>query len=294
MNDFASFLSNFKKKTPIFLLNCHPYNIKSSLPLIMGIVNITTDSFFDGSVKKTTDSILKKVEQYIADGAQIIDIGGESTRPYSKVISIQEEIDQILPIISKVKQNFDIPISIDSYKSDVAKEAFEVGATIVNDISGMSLDPNMESFIIEQQATIVLCHIQGSPQTMQKKPTYKNVVQDIYSFLEQQSNKLISKGLPKENICLDPGIGFGKNQQHNIDILQHLHVFKKINSNILIGLSRKSFIQKLQGLETSDKLIPSVTLNLFSSLQGATILRVHDVKETAEALKSLYSIFIDE
>ena len=264
-----------------------PFFLKSSTPLIMGIINASPDSFFDGNQNHTLDEQLKKVEKYLNEGANIIDVGGESTRPYSEKIKTEQEIERIYELIYHIKQKFNPIISIDTYKQKVAQAALQAGASIINDISAMTLDAKMLPFIVKTKTPSILCHIQGSPQTMQQNPKYNDVVAEVSSFLKQKINILLEKGVPSELICIDPGIGFGKTVAHNLQILKNLKHFKKIHPHLLIGLSRKSFIEKIPNLSNSNRLIPSILLQTFASLQGASIIRTHDVLETFEALKIL-------
>ena len=256
----------------------------------MGILNTTPDSFFDGGQHNHVDQAVTHAQAMMKEGAQIIDIGGESTRPGAAKVPADEEAQRTIPVIEKLRKLYssdEILISIDTSKADVAKAAVMAGADIVNDISAMTFDKNMKNIILEHQPSVILNHIQGTPETMQRNPTYQNVSEDIRDFLKAQAELLIEKGFPRDKICIDPGIGFGKTLDDNLTLIKNLSVFEEINCAILMGMSRKSYIGKTPGLENSDRLIPSITCGVISYLAGASVLRVHDVKETQESLHML-------
>ena len=271
----------------------HNYNYKWKLrnktislggsPLIMGILNATPDSFSDGgkfnTTKKATDHALNMID----DGADIIDIGGESTRPGSKQISLSEEINRTIPIIKSLRKlNDSILISIDTSKSEVAHQAMEEGADIINDVASYNNDLNMPEIVRKHEAGIILMHMQGTPENMQIDPSYDNVVGEVSEFLNKKILDSIESGILKESIIIDPGIGFGKNINQNLTLLKNLDKFTKVHPT-LIGLSRKSFIGKIIGeKDPKDRLAGSLGAAAFSIIQGAHILRVHDVKETRD------------
>lgn len=256
---------------------------------IMGILNLTPDSFSgDGCLKNKEkgfkNRILKKAHQLINDGADILDIGGESTRPGAKKISITEEIHRVIPIIKILAKKIKIPISIDTYKTEVAQRALDAGATIVNTIMGVNLPKTFLKMIKNYNAVVVLMHMKGTPRTMQKNISYKNCTQEIMDVLKKSMEKCFEIGIKKDKIIIDPGICFGKTVSHNLEIINHLDLFHVLRRPILIGTSRKSFIGKILNKEAENRLIGSIASVCVSILKGAHIVRVHDVKETKEAV----------
>ena len=271
----------------------HNYNYKWKLrnktislggsPLIMGILNATPDSFSDGGKFNTTKKATNHALKMIDDGADIIDIGGESTRPGSKQISLNEEINRTIPIIKSLRKlNDSILISIDTSKSEVARQALEEGADIINDVTSYNNDLNMPEIVRKYEAGIILMHMQGTPENMQIDPSYDNVIGEVSEFLNKKILDSIESGILKESIIIDPGIGFGKNINQNLTLLKNLDKFTKVHPT-LIGLSRKSFIGKIIGeKDPKDRLAGSLGATAFSIIQGTHILRVHDVKETRD------------
>ncbi len=259
-------------------------------PLLMGILNVTPDSFFDGNQYQQLDKAIAHAEKLIAEGADILDIGGESSRPGAQPVSTQDEIARTIPLIAALSKRFTIPLSIDTVKSEVARTALDAGAMIINDISAMTFDPMMLELPQAYQAGVVLNHMRGQPQNMQKDPEYKDVTREVHAFLQKQIQTLAALGLSKEFIAVDPGIGFGKTPQHNYRLIEELESFDTLGCPILLGASRKSFVGKTLGLENSNRLIPSIATALYAALKGAAILRVHDVAETREAMLMLAAI----
>ena len=271
----------------------HNYNYKWKLrnktislggsPLIMGILNATPDSFSDGGRFNTTKKATHHALKMIHDGADIIDIGGESTRPGSKQISLNEEINRTIPIIKSLRKlNDSILISIDTSKSEVARQAMEEGADIINDVTSYNNDLNMPEIVRKYEAGIILMHMQGTPENMQIDPSYDNVIGEVSEFLNKKILDSIESGILKESIIIDPGIGFGKNINQNLTLLKNLDKFTKVHPT-LIGLSRKSFIGKIIGeKDPKGRLAGSLGATAFSIIQGTHILRVHDVKETRD------------
>ncbi|MBN2402857.1 MAG: dihydropteroate synthase [Spirochaetes bacterium] len=254
--------------------------------LIMGILNVTPDSFYDGGRNFGREKAIKKAYQLYKDGADIIDIGGESTRPGADTVSLSEEMDRVCPVIEAVADNIDIPVSIDTYKSEIAEEALKLGASIINDISGLAFDEKMAGIAAGYKSYIVLMHIKGNPKNMQVNPQYENLLKEIYSFLENAKEKAINSGIGKDKIIIDPGIGFGKTLEDNYRILNNIGFFKKMGFPLLIGLSRKSLIGRLYDNE-EDRLFATIALNTISSVYGADIIRVHDVREHYLAFQSI-------
>ncbi len=256
-----------------------------NLPLLMGIVNVTPDSFFDGGRYNRVDAAVDHALHLAADGADILDIGGESTKPGAEPVSLEDELARVIPVISRLKRECNLPISIDTYKSRVANAALEAGADIVNDISFGTFDKEMFSTVAASNSLYVGMHIQGTPRNMQKNPHYENVLREVSAFLFQQANQAENAGILRNRIAIDPGIGFGKNDSHNLSLLRGVRELKEDGYPVLIGASRKSMMGRLLGLPTEDRLAPSIAIAIFSAERGADIIRVHDVLETRTALK---------
>ena len=262
----------------------------SEKPLVMGILNITPDSFSDGGKYFGIDNALNRARKMIDDGADIIDVGGESTRPNSSCVSADEEIRRVIPIIKELSKETKIPISIDTYKAEVADKAIQAGAQIINDISGLQSDTEMARVAVTHNTPIVIMHIKGHPHNFPKNPVYTKLIPEIISFLESRIEYSINAGISHNKIIIDPGIGFGKRVKHNTEILRQLNKFKCLNLPIMIGTSRKSFIDKI--LKSSDEinLIGTLVTLVVAVSNGANIVRVHDVKETVQVIKMYNSI----
>ena len=255
-----------------------------SQPIIMGVLNITPDSFSDGGLFFDSKSAITQAEVMVQEGAGIIDIGGESTRPGAPEVSVEDELNRVIPVIEALSSNIDIPISIDTSKPIVMEKAFNAGASIINDVNALRSEGALQ-MAASLQADVCLMHMQGSPRTMQKNPTYDNVVSDVKAFFEQRIEACKSAGIKLNSITLDPGFGFGKNLGHNIALLKNLSEFHEFGVSILAGLSRKSMIGSLLGDKDVDsRMIGSVTAALIAVDNGADIIRVHDVAETKDAL----------
>ncbi|HHF99134.1 dihydropteroate synthase [Candidatus Aerophobetes bacterium] len=251
---------------------------------VMGILNLTPDSFYDGGRYRTEKEILKRVEQMIEEGADIIDIGGESTRPGSDRVSVEEELRRTIPYLRKIRDLFDIPLSIDTYKAKVAKEAIEAGAEMVNDISGLRFDPEMAEVISSKNASVVLMHIKGTPKNMQDNPFYESLMDEIISYLRKSLEIALKAGIDFDRIVIDPGIGFGKTVEHNLFILKNLEELRILRRPILIGVSRKSFIGKVLNLPVEERLFGSLAATSVAVMNGARIVRCHDVRETRQVI----------
>lgn len=266
------------------ILNLPEKSIDLSTPIVMGILNVTPDSFFDGGIHNSEKSLLVQTEKMLSEGATIIDIGGYSSRPNAKNVDEQEEIKRIQQTIYSVQKEFpESIISIDTFRSQVAKVALEEGASIVNDISGGSLDDNMFATISHYNVPYILMHMRGTPQTMESQSDYKNLLTDIHTYFLRKIHKLHKLG--HENIIIDLGFGFAKTLEDNYELLKNLSYFDKLNLPILVGVSRKSMIYKSLDCEAKDALNGTSILNAFALREGAKILRVHDVKEAMETIK---------
>ncbi len=261
------------------------YNF-SERSFIMGIINITPDSFSDGGKyfresKPDFENIINDAIKMEREGADFIDIGGESTRPGAEKIPTNEELERVIPVIEQLSQKIKIPISIDSYKSEVVEEAFKVGAEIVNDISGFTFDKNLPEIVSKYNKSCILMHIKGTPSNMQINPQYENVVKEVYNFLE--NSKEIAENTGIKQIILDVGIGFGKTLEHNIKLLTELSEFKRLGYPLLIGLSNKSFIDKIIPTPVKERLYGTIAANVIAILNGGNIIRVHNVLENKRA-----------
>ena len=253
--------------------------------IIMGILNVTPDSFSDGGQNDTLKHAISHAKLMIEEGAAIIDVGGESTRPGSPTVSVEDELKRTIPVIEELRSFWDGVISIDTSKPEVAREAVEVGANIVNDVTGLT-NPEMVLTCRDGQVGVVSMHMQGTPQTMQENPQYNDVVAEVRGFFEQQYETLTVAGIPKEYICFDPGIGFGKTLDHNLQLISEFQSLTIQGRPLLVGLSRKSFIGKiLNSSDLSDREWPTVALTSECYRKGARIHRVHQVKPNLDALK---------
>jgi len=258
--------------------------------LIMGILNVTPDSFADGGKYYTFDKATARAEKMVSEGTDIIDIGGESTRPGAEPVPLEEELKRVIPVISELAKKIKVKISIDTYKSEVARQALDKGASLVNEISGLRFDPQMVEVISKYGVPVIIMHMQGTPRNMQENPYYEDVVKDIYSFFEERINFALENGIKKENIYLDPGIGFGKTVEHNLQILRRINEFHSLGYPLVLGTSRKSFIGKSldssgQGLPVEERLEGSIASYVWAIIHRIRILRVHDVKEALRAVK---------
>jgi len=259
-------------------------------PLIMGILNITPDSFSDGGLYQDADSAVKRCMQMISEGADIIDIGGESSRPGSERVSSQEEIERIGPVIKKIREQSDICISVDTYKPVVAESALKGGADMINCIYGADPDPELLKIVASYSAGLCLMHMRGEPGTMQSETEYDDIINEIYSALRNSYEKALLKGISKDSVLIDPGIGFGKSVEGNLRLISNIGDFKKIGRPVLIGSSRKSFIGKILDNTPEERLSGTISANVCAFISGASIFRVHDVRENAEALKIAHMI----
>ena len=257
----------------------------SKKSLIMGILNVTSDSFSDGGVFFDEAKAVARAVQMAEEGADIIDIGGESTRPGAAKVDAKEEIKRILPVIKKIVKKVKIPVSVDTYKCEVAEAALGEGAAIINDISGLRFSPVIAGLTAKAKAGLILMHMKGTPSNMQEDPKYNNVVSEIKSYLKESIKIALKAGNKKESIIIDPGIGFGKTLEHNLIILKNLREFVKLGYPVMVGISRKSFIGKILKTESNMRLEGSLAAAVLAVKEGASIIRAHDIKETVRALK---------
>lgn len=254
-----------------------------SRPKVMGILNITPDSFSDGGRFIGKDAAISQARAMLAAGAAILDIGGESTRPGAEEVSVQQELDRVLPVIEAIRSELDCVISIDTCKTAVMKAAVAAGADIINDIKAL-LDTGAVDFAASAQVPVCLMHMQGQPRTMQQSPVYQNVVQEVSDFLQHRAAVCVAAGIPRSQIILDPGFGFGKSLQHNYQLLSQLSELLSLNYPVLAGMSRKSMIGQLVNVPPEERLAGSLACATIAVMKGARIIRVHDVKETVQAV----------
>jgi dihydropteroate synthase len=270
----------------MFTLNCKGRLLEIESPIVMGIINVTPDSFYEGSRNTSVDAALKLAEQMMAEGATILDIGGQSTRPGSRQLSVQQEMDRVLPVIEKLsKQTPHSIISIDTFDSEIAKAAVAAGASIVNDISGGLLDDHMLSTVASLNVPYICMHMKGSPQTMQKLADYKNVVNQVMEYFVERITACKNAGI--KDVIIDPGFGFAKMIQHNFQLLRSLEAFSIFNKPVLLGVSRKSTIYKTLNTTADEALNGTTVLHTIGLQKGASILRVHDVKPAMECIRLL-------
>lgn len=266
---WANFSFDFSKKT-----------------YIMGILNVTPDSFADGGLYFDKSAAIERAHQLVEEGSDIVDIGGESTRPGSEPISIEEELKRTITVIEAISKKIKAPISIDTYKSEVAKAALDAGASMVNDISGLRFDPRMPDVVSEYKVPVVIMHIKGTPKDMQQNPVYEALVPEIMDYFRIGIKIATGAGISEDKIIIDPGIGFGKTFNHNLEIINNLHEFTILEKPILMGPSRKAFIGKILGdVPATERLEGTAAVVAISIMNGANMIRVHDLKEMAKVAK---------
>jgi dihydropteroate synthase len=251
---------------------------------VMGVVNVTPDSFSDGGLFLDADAAVAHGEELARDGADILDIGGESTRPGAEPVSEAEELERVVPVIARLAEASVARLSIDTSKLAVAEAALVAGATVVNDVAAFRFAPEMAGLVASRGATCCLMHMQGEPRTMQADPRYGDVVADVKAFLEERLEFVVGEGVAEEKVWLDPGIGFGKTVEHNLELLRRLEEICAIGRPVVIGTSRKSFIGRITGREEGDRLAGTIATNVMALERGASVFRVHDVREVADAL----------
>lgn len=269
-------------------LQCGKFQLDLSRPRVMGIVNVTPDSFSDGGHHATVDRAIAHAQQLIQDGADILDIGGESTRPGAAQVSEQAELERVLPVIEGL-HGIAIPISIDTYKPAVMRAALCAGASMVNDVNALQTEGALQ-VLLEHEAAVCLMHKQGVPQTMQQQPEYQEVVSQVSEFLRTRIAACVASGIAPQRIVIDPGFGFGKTLSHNLDLLRELALFQQLGTPVLVGLSRKSMLGAITGRDVHERLAGSLAAALLAAQRGAAILRVHDVRETVDVLKILSAL----
>jgi dihydropteroate synthase len=258
--------------------------------VVMGILNVTPDSFYDGGKYSDRAAAIEHAHELISEGAEVIDVGGESTRPGAAVVSVKEELGRVVPVIEVLRAKTKVAISIDTQKSEVAREAIAAGADIINNIAAAANDRAMWEIAAGAGAGYIAMHMQGDPQTMQKNPQYKNVVREIRDFFARQFEQLTAAGVSREQIVFDVGIGFGKTLEHNLQLLAHLAEARAVERPMLLGVSRKSFMGRLLKVEADQRLAPALACSVWAASRGIEIFRTHDVGETVAALRMFEAI----
>ncbi|EOT1824367.1 dihydropteroate synthase [Vibrio vulnificus] len=266
------------------ILRSQKKSLDLSFPVVMGILNVTPDSFSDGGQFNALDAALVQAERMIAAGVSIIDIGGESTRPGAPEVSLEEELKRVIPAIQAIRQKHDVWISIDTSKAEVMKQAIEAGADLINDVRALQ-ESGALAVAAKAQVPICLMHMQGQPRSMQHNPSYQDVLKEVGEFLEERVAACEEAGIAKELLILDPGFGFGKTIEHNYHLLAHLEAFHQLGLPVLAGMSRKSMVFKLLNKKPAECMVASVTCATIAAMKGAQIIRVHDVEETVEAMR---------
>lgn len=270
---------------------CGPHELRATgRPLLMGIVNVTPDSFSDGGRFLAADAAVARGLELVEQGAEILDIGGESTRPGADIVGVDEELARVIPVIAGLSERTDVAISIDTTKAPVAEAAITAGATIVNDISGFRFDDSLIGVCAEHDVGLVCMHMQGTPQTMQQEPHYEDVVGEICEFFVERLAALEGAGIARERICLDPGVGFGKTAEHNVAILASIARFQELGCPVLIGHSRKRFLGKVLGRAVEERTAGTVGVSVALAEQGADVLRVHDVGAVRDAIVAYQAV----
>ncbi len=258
-------------------------------PSVMGVLNVTPDSFSDGGKFLNVETALHQAKQIVAEGAAIIDVGGESTRPGADAVNEQQELDRVLPIIEAINAEFDIAISVDTNKAIVMSEAVAAGAAMINDVCALQSDGALAT-AVRLQKPVCLMHMQGDPKSMQERPSYDNVVGEVTQFLSARVAQCVDAGLKKDLLIVDPGFGFGKTVEQNMELLANLRLFQDIGCPVLIGVSRKSTLGAITGRKVDERAAASIAATAIAVLQGASIVRAHDVKETVDAIKIAYFV----
>ncbi len=257
---------------------------------IVGVLNVTPDSFSDGGLYNRVDKALKHAESLIEAGADLLDIGGESSRPFSKPVPVEEELSRVIPVIKAIRKHFDIPISVDTYKAKVAEEAILEGANLINDISALRFDPKMKEVVANHKVPVILMHMKGTPQTMQINPFYEDVIKEIKEFFFERIKVAEDAGIKREKIILDPGIGFGKRFEDNLRIIKEVNSFFELGYPIMLGPSRKSFLGQILNKEPRERDIGTMAVVALAAYKGVHLIRVHNVEMACDTIKVIQSI----
>jgi dihydropteroate synthase len=265
------------------MFHCGRFTLSLDRPLIMGIVNITPDSFSDGGHFYSPELAIEHAIKLIAQGADLLDIGGESTRPGAQAVGVEEELQRVLPVLEGLRE-CGVPLSVDTLKPEVMRAAIRAGADMINDVNALRAEGALQA-VADSAAAVCLMHMQGEPRTMQQSPLYQDVVAEVKAFLDERIAAAEQAGIERKRIVIDPGFGFGKTLEHNVGMLRQLDTFATLGVPLLAGLSRKSMLGTLTGLPVEERMVPSVAAAVVAAMKGAKIFRVHDVKETRQALQ---------
>lgn len=288
MNSYSSCLSLLSRldwgEYLLMLLNCAGKTLDLSKPRVMGVLNVTPDSFSDGGQYYSLTKAHERAQQMAAEGAAIIDVGGESTRPGATPVSLQEELDRVIPIIEKLTVELDVPVSVDTSRPEVMREAIAAGVGFVNDIRALQAPAALVELAKHDKIPVCIMHALGEPATMQQAPVYQDVVSEVKAFLQQRITSCCAAGINLQRIVIDPGFGFGKNLEHNLQLLRHLEQFTTLDVPMLVGLSRKAMIGHVLGLSVNERLYASLALAVLAVSKGARLVRAHDVKATVQAI----------
>jgi len=278
------------KQNDAYIFQCGKYQLNFNRPHVMGIVNVTPDSFADGGKFTSVDLAVEHALKLLDEGADILDIGGESTRPGAAVVPLHEELRRVIPVIERLSQCCKVPISIDTYKPEVMRQAINAGADLVNDVKALQEEGALAVVANHPTVGVCLMHMQGTPQTMQLTPMYQNVIQEVSVFLQERLKLAVENGIAKNRILLDPGFGFGKRTVDNITLIQQLDALLELGQPLLVGLSRKAVLGKIAGGDEAQRLYAGIAASVISAMKGASIVRVHDVKATVDALKVVSAV----
>ncbi len=259
--------------------------VADGVPKVMGIVNVTPDSFSDGGLAGTLEGAVAHAMHLVAEGADLLDLGGESSRPGAEPVPLDEELRRVIPVVEALRPLITVPISVDTTKAEVARQALRAGASIINDIRGLDGDPDLSRLVAEAGAGVVLMHMAGTPRTMQVDPRYDDVVREVRDDLARRIQRAEASGIPRDRIAIDPGIGFGKSLAHNLELLRNLDRFANLGCTLLVGTSRKGFLGTLTGRPVGDRATASVVSSLAAVARGANVVRVHDVGPMVDAIK---------
>ncbi len=277
-------MSATPRLTPLPRINCAGRWLELNTPVVMGILNVTPDSFSDGGMFIHPEKALQQADQMAAAGAKIIDVGGESTRPGAQAVSEQQELERVIPVVEALHRELDVIISIDTSKAKIMRESASAGAGLINDVMALRSEGALEA-ALDTGLPVCLMHMQGKPRSMQQKPQYSDVVTEVINFLQTRISNCIAAGMNKTQIIIDPGFGFGKSLEHNIELFKHLNKINELGYPVLVGASRKSMLAQLTGKAVDMRLGGSLALATIAVLQGAKVIRVHDVAETVDAVK---------
>jgi dihydropteroate synthase len=270
-------------------LTCGKYCFSSDEPVVMGVLNVTPDSFSDGGQFNRLDAALYHAEEMLLQGAGIIDVGGESTKPGAEPVSVDEELSRVVPVVEAICCRLDVPVSVDTSKAEVMQSALSVGASMINDVQALSSSEALK-VVANSNAAVCLMHMQKNPAVMQENPTYANIIEEVLSFLKKRISMCVDAGIDRHRILVDPGFGFGKTLEHNVTLFSQLSLFNQLQVPLLVGVSKKRMIGDITGAEIDNRVVGSVVASVLAVQNGANFVRVHDVKETLDGLRILHAL----